>query len=151
MRGDERGLLGLVGVRHFLGVAARGLGLLELLVLDGDEFRAERFDLLLGRRTDVGRGDDRAEPPAGRDRLQAGDADAHDEQPRAGDGAGRRHHHRHRAAVFGRRVDHRAIAGEIGLARQHVHHLRAGDARQQLHREGRDLALAIASIASRWP
>ena len=80
MRGDERRLLGLIGVGHFLGVAAGGFGLLEFLVLDGDEFRAERLDLLLGRRTHVGRGDDRAEAPASRDRLQAGDADAHDEQ-----------------------------------------------------------------------
>ena len=35
-------------------------------------------------------------------------------------------------------IDHRAIAGEIGLARQHVHRLRAGDARHQLHGEGGD-------------
>ena len=92
--GDQRRLLGLVGVRHFLGVAARGLGLLELLVLDGDEFGAERFDLLLGGGAHVGRGDDGAEPPRGGDRLQAGDADAHDEGPGGGHRAGRRHHHR---------------------------------------------------------
>ena len=35
-------------------------------------------------------------------------------------------------------VDHGAIAGEIGLRGQHVHHLRAGDARHQLHGEGGD-------------
>ena len=33
-------------------------------------------------------------------------------------------------------IDHRAVAGEIGLARQHVHRLRAGDARHQFHGEG---------------
>ena len=38
--GDELGLLGLVLRRHLLGVAAGGLGLLELLVLDGDELGA---------------------------------------------------------------------------------------------------------------
>ena len=43
MRGDKRGLLGLIAIGHLLGVAARGLGLLEFLVLDGDEFRPERF------------------------------------------------------------------------------------------------------------
>ena len=37
VRGDEFGLLGLVVRRHLLGVAARRLGLPELLVLDGDE------------------------------------------------------------------------------------------------------------------
>ena len=88
-RGDQRRLLGLVGVRHFLGVAAGGLGLLELLVLDGDEFGAERFDLFLGRRPHVGRGDDRAEAARRGDRLQAGDADAHDEDFRRRHGAGR--------------------------------------------------------------
>ena len=152
MRGDQRRLLGLVGVRHFLGVAARGLGLLEFLVLDRDEFGAEQLDLLLGRGAHVGRGDDRAEAPGGRDRLQPGDADAHDEGLGGRHGAGRRHHHRKRAAIFGRRVDHGAIAGEIGLAGQHVHHLRAGDARHQLHREGGDAGLGERlDRRRRWP
>ena len=35
-----------------------------------------------------------------------------------------------------RRLDHRLVAGEVRLARQHVHHLRAGDARDELQREG---------------
>ena len=138
MRGDEVGLFGLVGVRHLLRVAARGFGLLELVVLDGDEFRPERLDLLLGRRAHVGRGDDRAQAPAGGDRLQARDADAHDEEPRRGDRAGGRHHHRKRPAIFGRAVDHCAIAAQIGLARQHVHDLSARDPRQKLHGEGCD-------------
>ncbi len=139
--GDQRGLLGLIVLRHFLGVAAGGLGLLEFLVLDRDELGAEAFDLLLGRRTHVGRGDDGAEPARGRDRLQAGDAGAHDEHLRRRHRAGRRHHHRQRAAIFGGAVDHRAVAGEIGLAREHIHDLRAGDARHQLHREGGDAGI----------
>ena len=85
--GDECRLLGLIVVGHFLGVAARGLGLLELLVLDGEEFRAERFDLLLGCRPDVCRGDDGAHAARGRDRLQPGDPDAHDECARGGNRA----------------------------------------------------------------
>src|SRR5262249_17417395 len=36
---------------------------------------------------------------------------------------------------------HGAVAREIGLAGEHVHHLRAGDARQQLHREGDDAGI----------
>ena len=134
--GHQRRLLGLILLRHFLGVAARGLRVLEFFILDRKKFRAEAFDLLLGCGTNVGRRDDRAEPARGRDRLQAGDADAHDEHLRGGNRAGRSHHHRQRAAVFFGRIDHRAIAGEIGLARQHVHRLRAGDARHQLHGEG---------------
>jgi hypothetical protein len=46
--GHQRGLLGLVVLGHFLGVAAGGLGVLEFLVLDREEFRAQAFDLLLG-------------------------------------------------------------------------------------------------------
>ena len=38
-------------------------------------------------------------------------------------------------------VDHGAIAGEIGLRGQHVHGLRPGDARHQLHGKGRDARL----------
>jgi hypothetical protein len=139
--GDQRGLLGLILLRHFLGVAAGRLGGLEFLVLDRDEFRAEAFDLLLGRRPHVGRGDDGAEAARGGDRLQAGDAGAHDENLGGRHRAGRRHHHRQRPAEFGGRVDHGAVAGEIGLARQHVHPLRAGDARQELHGEGDDAGL----------
>jgi len=52
------------------------MGVLEFLVLDREEFGAETFDLLLGCGPHVGRGDDGAKPARGRDRLQAGDADA---------------------------------------------------------------------------
>ena len=55
--------------------------------------------------------------------------------------AGRGHHHRQRPAVFGGGVDHGAVAGEIGLARQHVHRLRAGDARQELHGEASEAGI----------
>ncbi len=98
--GGQRGLLGLVFLRHFLGVAAGGLGRLELLVLDGEELRAERLDLFLGGRTHVGGGHHRAEAARGGDRLQAGDADAHDEHLGGGHGAGGRHHHRQRAVIL---------------------------------------------------
>ena len=96
------------------------------------------FDLFLGRGPYVRRGHDGAEPARRRDRLQAGDADAHDEDFRRRNRAGRGHHHRHGAAEFRRRIDHGAVAGEIGLARKHVHDLRAGDARHQFHGEGVD-------------
>ena len=46
-----------------------------------------------------------------------------------------------RAAELLGRVDHGAVAGEIGLAGKHVHHLRAGDARQQFHGKGGDAGL----------
>ena len=141
MLGDQRGLLGLVLLGHFLGVAAGGLRVPEFLVLDREEFGAEAFHLLLGGRADVGRGHDRAEPARGRDRLQPRNTHAHDEHARRRHGAGRRHHHRERAAELGRGVDHGAVAREVRLAREHVHHLRAGDARHQLHREADDAGL----------
>ncbi len=54
----------------------------------------------------------------------------------AGTVPGRGHHHRQRAAILFGGVDHRAIAGEIGLTGEHVHRLCARDARHQLHGEG---------------
>ena len=136
---------GLILLRHFLGVAAGGFRRLEFLVLDRDELGAEALDLLLGRRPHVGRGDDGAEPARGRDRLQAGDAGAHDEDFCSRDGTGRGHHHRQRPAIFGGGVDDGAVAGKVGLARQHIHDLGAGDARQKLHGEGDDAGLGHAA------
>jgi hypothetical protein len=61
----------------------------------------------------------------------------------AGDRAGGGHHHRQGAAIGLGGLDHGAVAGEIGLRGQHVHHLRAGDARHELHGE------AVAPAAGR--
>jgi hypothetical protein len=59
-------------------------------------------DLFLGRRTHVGGRNLRAQPPRGGDRLQAGNADAHDERlARPTDRAGSGHHHREGAAIGG--------------------------------------------------
>ena len=139
--GDQSGLLGLIVLGHFLGVAAGGLGRLEFFVFDRDEFGAEALDLLLGSRAHVGRGDDGAEPARSRDRLQAGDTGAHDECLGRRNRAGRGHHHRQRPAEFLGGINDGAVAGEIGLAGEHVHPLRAGDARQKLHRESGDAGL----------
>ena len=79
MAGDQLGLRLLIFLRHLGGVAAGALALDARDILDEDRLGAERLDLLLGRRAHVGRADLRAEPPGGGDRLQAGDADAHDE------------------------------------------------------------------------
>ena len=136
MRSGQRRLFRLILRRHFLGVARGGLGLLEFLVLDGDEFGPERNNLLFRRRPDVGRGHDGSELAGGGDRLQPRDADAHDKDFRGLNHARRRHHHRNDPAIFGGGVDDGAIAGDIGLARKDVHRLRPCDARHQFHREG---------------
>ena len=59
-----------------------------------DERCAERLDLFLDRGTDVIRRDDRAKAPRGGDRLEAGNARAHDQHAGRRDRAGGRHHHR---------------------------------------------------------
>ena len=69
--------------------------------------------------------------------CRPGDADAHDERLGRRHGARRRHHHRHRLAEVRGGIDHRLVAGEVGLAGQHVHRLRARDARHELHRHQR--------------
>ena len=51
-------------------------------------------------------------------------------------GSRRRHHHRQGLVVLFGGIDHGAVAGKVGLARQDVHHLGAGNARHELHGEG---------------
>ena len=53
-------------------------------------------------------------------------------------------------AVLGGGIDDGAVAGEVGLGGEHVHHLGAGDARHQLHREG-GLRLGQRLRAASWP
>ena len=98
-------------------------------------FGAERSHLLLDRRAHVGRRHNGAEPPSRGDGLKAGDAHAHDEHPRRRHRAGRSHHHRQRPLERCGGIDHGLVAREICLARQHVHALRAADARHQFHGE----------------
>jgi hypothetical protein len=53
--------------------------------------------------------------PRGRDRLEAGDADAHHEHLCGGNRAGRGHHHRESAAEGFGGLDHGTVAGEVRL------------------------------------
>ena len=133
--GHQLGLSLLIFGRHFRRVAARTFALDPGDILDEDRLGAERLDLFLRRRADVRGADLRAEPLGGGDRLQAGDPDAHDEDFGRADRAGGGHHHRERAAIGRRRLDHRLVAGEVRLRRQDVHRLGAGDARHPLHRQ----------------
>ncbi len=86
--------------------------------------------------THVGCRDDGTEAPCRGNGLQAGHTGTHDEHLGRRHGAGRRHHHREGAAELGGGIDHRLVAGQVGLAGQHVHGLGAGDARHQLHGKG---------------
>ena len=119
--GHQVGLLAFVVVGHFLGVAAVSLGLQEFLVLDRHKCATQALDLFLGGRSHIGRRNHRAQTLGGGDGLKTGDTDPHDEGLRRHHAAGRRRHHRHRPAIGVDGVKHGFIAGDIGLARQHVH------------------------------
>ena len=125
--------------RHGARIAARALG--DFLFFLGqerhvEEFRAQRLHLFLDGRAHVGGLDDGAQALGRGDRLQAGHAHAHDQYAGRLDGAGRRHQHGHEALVGIRGHQHRLVAGDIRLRRQHVHRLRARDARHGFQREG---------------
>jgi hypothetical protein len=80
------------------GIAALAFGSLDVEL---EEAGAEALDLLLHGRPHVEGGDDRAEPPRRRDRLQPGDAGAEDEDRARRDrpGRGRQHGHELRQVV----------------------------------------------------
>ncbi len=141
--GDQLRLRALVIVAHLAGIAAGGLRLFGLLALDHHETGAQALHLLLRHRPHVGRRHDGAQPPRGGDRLQPGDARAHHEDTGRRHRAGGGHHHRKGVAELGGGIQHRLVAGEVGLAGQHVHRLGAGNARHQLHRKRVDLALGV--------
>ena len=143
--GDALGDLDLLPVepalRHRSRVAADAFGSLLLfggLVGHVDELRAQRFDLLLHTRPHVARFDDRAEPLRGRDRLQAGNADAEDHDARGFHGAGRGHQHRQETLVLVSGHEHCLVAGDVRLRREHVHTLRTRRSRRGFEREARE-------------
>ena len=107
-----------------------------------EERRAERLHLLLDRRPDVERRHDRAEPPRGRDRLQARDAGAEHEDARRRDRPGRGHQHREELRAPVGAEQHALVAGDRRLRGERVHRLRARDPGHRLHRERDDAALA---------
>ena len=76
--------------------------------------------------------------PGGADRGQPGDAGADDEHPRRRGLAGRGDLAGEHAAERVGRLDHRAVAGDVGHRGQHVHRLRAGDARHGVQRQAGD-------------
>ena len=105
-----------------------------------EELAAERLDLLACFRTHVEAFDLCAQALGGRDRLQAGDARAHDQHLRGPDRAGRGGEHREEPRRQLRGDQHRLVAGHAGLRTEHIHRLRARGARQLLQRERDDPA-----------
>jgi hypothetical protein len=74
----------------------------------------------------------------GRDRLQSGHTRPDDEHPRRLDRAGGRHHHREHLGQDLGRLEHGLVARDRRHRAEHVHALRAGDPRDQFHREQDD-------------
>ncbi len=102
-----------------------------------DDLGAEARDLLLGGRADVVGRNGRSEPPRGGNGLQAGHARADDKHLGGADRAGGGNQHGKNLRQGGRPQQHGAIAGDGGLRRENVHHLGAGDSRQQFQGEER--------------
>ena len=117
-----------------------------------DELGAQALDLLLHRGPHVVGLDDGAEPLRGRDRLQARRRRRRAPAPATGAAVP--------AAVISigknlpssvRAGERRAVAGHHRLRGQRVHRLRAGRARDRLHREARDArARPAASPGPGW-
>ena len=145
MARHQFGLRRLIFGAHLAGIAALPFAFDPGDILDEDRLGAERHNLFAGRRTYVGRADLCTKPPSGRDRLQPRDPDPHDEQFGRTDRPRRGHHHRISAAISRRCVDHRLVAGQIGLRGQDVHRLRPRDAWQPLHRQRVEPGGAIRS------
>ena len=139
----QLGLRLLVFFGHFGGITARAFALDTRDIFDEDRLGAERLDLFLRRRADIGGRDLRAQPLGGRDCLQARHAHTHHEDLGRLDSTGSGHHHRKGAAIDIGRSQHRLVAGEVRLAGQHIHALRAGDARHEFHRQRFEAALGI--------
>ena len=87
--------------------------------------------------------------PRAADRGEPRDARADDQHLRGRHLAGGRHLPVKKRPKCSRRLDHRAVAGDVRHRGERVHLLRAGDARHGVHREDRRLARAARrSISS---
>ena len=135
MFAHKLGLRGLVLIAHLGRIAARALALDPGDILHEDRLGTKALDLLLGGRAHIGCRNLRAQTPRSRDRLKARNAHAHDEGLGRLNGASRCHHHRESATICVRRSQHRLVTRQVGLAGEHVHSLRAGDARHEFHRK----------------
>ncbi len=123
--------------------AARGLGV--DLLFDRYELRAEGFDLALRGRADVVRPHHRSQPARGGDRLQPRHAGAEHHDGRGADRSGRGHRQGEVLLQQPRGLNDGPVPRHVRLARERVHRLGAGDARDEFHRERGRLAVGQGS------
>ena len=117
---------------ELLRVSAARFGRAEVEV---DERAADRAHFVGGCRAHVVGRDHPAEPLRGRDRLQTRDTRAEHEHARRSERSGGGHRHAEHAPERVGRDRHESVARQQRLRRQHVHRLRARDARQQVEGE----------------
>jgi len=123
---------------HGPGVATHAFGgffFFGGLVGHVDELGTQRFDLFFDAGAHIRGFDHRAQALGGSDGLQAGHPDTEHHQPRGLDGASRRHEHGEQALVLVGGQHHGLVAGDVGLAREHVEALGARSARRGLEGE----------------
>ena len=126
-------------LRHGTGITAHAFGGFALFIgFVGyvNELGTQRFDLLLHARTHIGGLDHGTEALGGGNRLQAGHAHAQNHHAGGLDGTGSGHQHGEEAWIVLGRQHHGLVAGNVGLAGQHVHALRAGGTRCGFQCEG---------------
>ena len=95
--------------------ALRGFALFIGFVRHVEKLRAERFDLLFHRWTNVRRFDHRAQTLGRCDSLQTGHARTENQHARRLHGAGGGHQHRHEARIERGGQQHRLVAGNVRL------------------------------------
>ena len=122
---QHRGNLGLFVCGQFAGVTAFTAGIDAGL----DKSRAQRQRLFLGFRANIVAFGDGTQTMCGRERLQSGDAKAHDQHFGGTDRAGRCRDLRQDATEMGRAKLHGVVARQRGLTGQRIHRLRPRDAR----------------------
>ena len=135
MLGHDGVDLGFLRGGKFAGIAALAAGIHAGL----DECGAQRGHLFRGFRAYVIAFDDGAKTVRGGNRLEARDAEAHDQNMRGPDRARGRRDFRQHAGQMGRAELHRVISGQSRLTGQRIHRLRPRDARNPVHGEAGDL------------
>ncbi|MNJ27025.1 hypothetical protein D3C77_215210 [compost metagenome] len=113
--------------RHRAGVTTDAFGTFAFFigfVGHVDELGAQRLDLLFYRRTHVGGFDHRTQALGRGNGLQPRNARTQNQYASGFDGTSGSHQHRHEAWIVVSGQQHRLVAGNVGLRRQHVEALR---------------------------
>ncbi len=139
-------LASFVVLRHFARITTRGFRLFLFLFRKRHlyKLRSQACYLLFHRRAHVERFDHATQTLRGGDRLQARHARAQHQRARGFHCAGSGHQHREETLIGVGCQNHCLVAADVRLRREHVHALRAGDARQKFHRESGEPVFGVS-------